>query len=131
MPSSGARRRTKASGPAGESPPAFELSLPEYQAVLRVIEHARACLVLRSGSDAATIHNASGAELASLLHQRASAASARGVCEVPMLAGEIRHLEAAVLNLESYGGHETVLCDGYALLERCEALAAVLSRRST
>ncbi|MEW2256878.1 hypothetical protein [Streptomyces sp. NPDC047869] len=41
---------------------------------------------------------------------------------MPMLAREIRHLEAAVVNLESYGGHETVLCEGYALLERCEAL---------
>ncbi|MFF0835348.1 MULTISPECIES: hypothetical protein [unclassified Streptomyces] len=131
MPIFGARRRTKASGQAGEPPPAFGLSVPQYQAVVGVIEHARACLVLRSGSDAATIHNASGGELASLLHQRASAARARGVREVPMLPGEIRHLEAAVLNLESYGGHETVLCEGYALLEHCEALASALPRRPT
>ncbi|MFE3634248.1 hypothetical protein [Streptomyces sp. NPDC059168] len=106
--------------------PAFELSVPEYWALLRVIEHARTCLVLRSGSDAETISNAGGAELATLLERRAAATRGQGAGDapgVPMLSCEIRHLEAAVVNLESYGGHETVLCAGYALLERCEDLA--------
>jgi len=128
----GARRRTRVPDPATgatrpegrptDGLPAFELSLPEYRTLVRVIEHAQACLVLRSGSDAETIRNASGAELTPLLHQRAADSHARGADGLPMLACEIRHLEAAVLNLESYGGHETVLCEGYALLERCETL---------
>ncbi|MGW1591433.1 hypothetical protein [Streptomyces sp. NPDC002386] len=105
-----------------DGPTAFALSLPEYRALVRVIEHAQACLVRHSCSDDETIRNASGAELASLLRRRAAAADGRGAAGVPMLAREIRHLEAAVVNLESYGGHETVLCEGYALLDRCESL---------
>ncbi|MEU1707832.1 hypothetical protein ABZ478_21000 [Streptomyces sp. NPDC005706] len=128
----GARRRTRVPGsPTGatlpegrptDRLPAFELSLPEYRALVRVIEHAHACLVLRGDCDAETVRNASGAELAPLLRQRAAATDGQGGGGVPMLAREIRHLEAAVVNLESYGGHETVLCEGYALLERCESL---------
>ncbi|MEV7244727.1 hypothetical protein AB0N92_26275 [Streptomyces sp. NPDC093248] len=61
-----------------DGPPAFELSLPEYRALVRVIEHAQACLVRHSGSDDETIRNASGAELASLLRRRAAAADGQG-----------------------------------------------------
>ncbi|GGW81628.1 hypothetical protein GCM10010503_68660 [Streptomyces lucensis JCM 4490] len=128
----GRRRRTDApdpaagavaaAGPAADGSLAFELPPPHYEALVRVIEHAHACLTLRSGSDAGTIRNAAGAELLPLLRPRADAARARGAGGVPVLVCEIRHLEAAVVNLESYGGHETVLCEGYALLERCVAL---------
>ncbi|MFJ9831906.1 hypothetical protein ACIRU2_11025 [Streptomyces sp. NPDC101169] len=131
MPRFGGRRRTTISGPAvdaalvdgrrDDGPPVFELSPPECRALLRVIEHARACLVLRSGADAETIRNASGAELAILLRRRAAAGAGEDGAVI-MRADEIRHLEAAVVNLESYGGHETALCEGYALLERCAAL---------
>ncbi|MEV0299837.1 hypothetical protein [Streptomyces prasinus] len=37
-----------------------------------------------------------------------------------MLITEIGQVEAAVLNLESYAGHEAVLCLGYALLQELE-----------
>lgn len=99
---------------------AFELSVREYRALVHVIEHARARLTLAGVGDTDTIRNASGAELLPPLHARAHAARDRGADGVPMLATEIRHLEAAVVNLESYSGHEAVLCEGYALLEQCE-----------
>ncbi len=89
----------------------------------RVIEHARQCLEAESSADPQTLRNASGAELLPLLYARAGAAIACGAEGVPMLVREIRHVEAAVVNLESYGGHETVLCEGHTLLERFAALA--------
>ncbi|WP_244162710.1 hypothetical protein [Streptomyces bungoensis] len=135
MPRFRKRRRTAAPEPGGDAASAaaadggmpgdlraFALSLPEYQALFRVIEHARSRLEACRGGDAETIRNASGAELLPLLLPRAGAAFARGADGVPMLVSEIRHLEAAVVNLESYGGHETVLCDGYALLDRLDVL---------
>ncbi|MCL6667875.1 hypothetical protein [Streptomyces panaciradicis] len=73
------------------------------------------------GSDADTIRNASGAELLPVLYPRVGTAVARGH-GVAMLVSEIRHVEAAVINLESYGGHETVLVEGYALLKRLATL---------
>ncbi|MFJ3811046.1 hypothetical protein ACIPWE_32385 [Streptomyces sp. NPDC090073] len=101
---------------------AFELSAGEYRALVRVIEHAQARLALAGAgdTDTDTIRNASGAELLPSLRARADAARDRGADGVPMLATEVRHLEAAVVNLESYGGHEAVLCEGYTLLEECE-----------
>lgn len=57
-----------------------------------------------------------------LLYPRAGLALAWGCAGVPMLVSEIQHGEAAVINLESYGGHETVLCEGYGLLERPDEL---------
>ncbi|MFD7242354.1 hypothetical protein [Streptomyces massasporeus] len=83
-----------------------------------MIEHARQCLEADSDADPQTIRNASGAELLPLLYARAGAALACGADGVPMLVCEIRHVEAAVVNLQSYGGHESVLCEGHALLER-------------
>ncbi|MGW3989940.1 hypothetical protein [Streptomyces sp. NPDC004830] len=88
-----------------------------------MIEHARQRLEADSDADAQTIGNASGAELLPLLHARAAAVPASGAAGVPMLVSEIRHVEAAVINLQSYGGHETVLCDGHSLLERLAVLA--------
>ncbi|MFI9810144.1 hypothetical protein ACIHEJ_38625 [Streptomyces sp. NPDC052301] len=101
---------------------AMELSTVDYQALVRVIEHAQSCLEAHSDSDAATIRSAGGAELLPLLYPRAGLALARGVGNVPLLESEIRHVEAAVINLESYGGHETVLCEGYGLLRRLTEL---------
>ncbi|MEU6773258.1 hypothetical protein [Streptomyces sp. NPDC046759] len=88
-----------------------------------MIQHARTCLEVHSGSDPATIHNASGAALPPLLYPRAGLALARGLSGIPLLLSEIRHLDAAVVNLESYGGHEAVLCEGYGLIERLERLS--------
>ncbi|MEU4038498.1 hypothetical protein [Streptomyces collinus] len=101
---------------------AIELTPADFQVLVRVIEHARLCLEAHSGSDAVTIRNASGAELPPLLYPRAGLALAWGCTGVPMLVSEIQHVEAAVINLESYGGHETVLCEGYSLLERLDEL---------
>ncbi|MEU3838829.1 hypothetical protein AB0E88_02130 [Streptomyces sp. NPDC028635] len=98
-----------------------ELSHSDFRSLVRVIEHARTQLEEAGDSDAETIGNASGADLLSLLYPRVGTAVARG-CGVALLVSEIRHLEAAVVNLETYGGHETALIEGYALLERLDAL---------
>ncbi|MEG8279728.1 hypothetical protein [Streptomyces sp. AHA2] len=88
-----------------------------------MIEHARQRLETESDADAQTIRNASGAELLPVLYARAGAALASGAEGVPMLVREIGHVEAAVINLQSYGGHETVLCEGHSLLQRLAVLA--------
>lgn len=111
---------TRRSDPPRGRLSAFEVSAGEYRALVRVIEHAQARLALAGAGDTDTIRNAGGAELLPSLRARAVAARDRGTDGVPMLATEIRHLEAAVVNLESYGGHEAVLCEGYTLLEECE-----------
>ncbi|MER5834934.1 hypothetical protein ABT116_29885 [Streptomyces sp. NPDC002130] len=105
---------------------AFEITRADFQALTRVIEHARERLEAESGADRQTIRNASGEELLPLLYSRAGAAIACDGDGVPMLVCEIRHLDAAVVNLESYGGHETILCEGHTLLERF----AVLSKQT-
>ncbi|MFB8247590.1 hypothetical protein ACFC5X_21410 [Streptomyces sp. NPDC055952] len=102
---------------------AFELAHADYQMLTRVIEHARERLESAGDADARTIRNASGAEVLPVLYARAGAALASGAEGVPMLVSEIRHVEAAVLNLQSYGGHETVLCEGHSLLQRLAVLA--------
>ncbi|MFD0542947.1 hypothetical protein ACFQ1B_07060 [Streptomyces mexicanus] len=88
-----------------------------------MIRHARELLETEADTDPETLRNASGAELLPLLRSRARAALASGADGVPMLVYEIRHVEAAVVNLASYGGHETVLCEGHALLDRLAAHA--------
>ncbi|MCQ4202200.1 hypothetical protein ACFW6Q_19585 [Streptomyces sp. NPDC058737] len=112
----------RARGQSGELR-AFGLSQREIQAVARLIGHTHHLLAQRSGSDDDTLRNASGAELLSLLYPRIGLVIARGGSGAAMRVAEIRHVEAAILNLESYGGHETVLCEGYALLARLEELA--------
>ncbi|MFD9467315.1 hypothetical protein [Streptomyces sp. NPDC060027] len=87
-----------------------------------VIEHAHTQLSDLSDADAVTVSNASGADLLQLLRTRVGAATAHGRQGIPMLVSEIRYVEAAVVNLESYEGHESVLCEGYAILERLSAL---------
>lgn len=120
----GRRRRESAPAPrAGTDQLAFELARIDFQLLTRVIEHARQRLETESDADAQTIRNASGAELLPVLYARAGAALASGAEGVPMLVSEIRHVEAAVINLQSYGGHETVLCEGHSLLQRLAALA--------
>jgi hypothetical protein len=119
----GRRRRRPAPAPQPENDLlAFELSRADFQILTRVIEHARECLEAGSTADPQTIRNAGGAELLPLLYPRAGAALASGAGGVPMLVSEIRHLEAAVVNLESFEGHEAMLCEGHALLERLAAL---------
>jgi len=107
-------------GPA-EGLRAFAVGQDDILTIARVIGHAEELLTAHSGSDRETIRNASGAELLSLLYPRIGLVIARGGSGAPMQVSEIRHLEAAIINLESYGGHETVLCDGYALLARLRA----------
>ncbi|EDY55485.1 conserved hypothetical protein [Streptomyces sviceus ATCC 29083] len=100
---------------------AIGLTQADFQCLVRVIEHARERLEDAEDSTPETVRNASGAELLSLLYPRVGTAVAHD-CDVAMLASEIRYLEAAVVNLESYGGHQSVLCEGYTLLERIDSL---------
>ncbi|MET7737640.1 hypothetical protein ABZT02_40960 [Streptomyces sp. NPDC005402] len=115
------RRRNEPVYQSRDEPLAVELSQPDFRILVRVIEHARERLEAVSGSDATTIRNASGAELLPVLYPRVGTAVARGSA-VAMLVSEIRYVEVAVINLESYGGHETVLLEGYALLKRLSTL---------
>ncbi|MGW0822153.1 hypothetical protein [Streptomyces sp. NPDC002845] len=114
------RRRPKraALDAVSQPPSAFEITADELRTIERVTFHARAQLRRLSDSSASTITDASGSALVPVLHERAGAAHALGSPGIPMLVSEITHVEAAVLNLESYDGHETVLCEGYTLLNR-------------
>ena len=114
-------RRDEPVSDARDTPVAFALSQTDFRTLVRVVEHARERMEATGGSDADTIRNASGAELLPVLYPRVGTAVARGH-GVAMLVSEIRHVEAAVINLESYGGHETVLVEGYALLKRLATL---------
>ncbi|MFD7996249.1 hypothetical protein [Streptomyces mexicanus] len=117
------RRRGSAPAPHGQHDLAFALTPTEFRTLIRVIRHARERLETEADTDPETLRNASGAELLPLVRSRARAALASGADGVPMLVSEIRHVEAAVVNLASYGGHETVLCEGHALLDRLAAHA--------
>ncbi|MEU1475811.1 hypothetical protein ACFYZ8_01345 [Streptomyces sp. NPDC001668] len=117
------RRAQRAAAPdssaAAALPPlAFEITMDELRTIERVTRHARARLRELSDSSEPTLTNGSGSALVPVLYERAGAADALGRSGIPMLIGEIAHVEAAVVNLESYAGHETVLCDGYSLLNR-------------
>jgi hypothetical protein len=114
------RRRPQrtASSATSPPPPAFEITVDELRAIERVTHHARTQLHRLSGSSASTLADASGSALVPVLHERAGAAHALGRPGIPMLVSETVQVEAAVLNLESYGGHEAVLCEGYTLLNR-------------
>ncbi|GCB49148.1 hypothetical protein [Streptomyces sp. NL15-2K] len=103
---------------APQPPPAFVITMDELGSIERVTLHARAQLRKLSDSSASTVTDASGSALVPVLYERAGAAHALGQSGIPMLVSEIAHVEAAVLNLESYAGHETVLCEGYTLLNR-------------
>jgi hypothetical protein len=114
------RRRAAKDAPAAAPQPqlAFEITMDELRAIERVTLHARAQLRALSGSSAATIAEASGSPLVPVLYERAGAAHALGRSGIPMLVSEIGHVETAVINLESYAGHEAVLAEGYTLLNR-------------
>jgi hypothetical protein len=117
------RRSKRAAGRAAsvaapQPTPAFAITMDELRSIERVTFHARAQLRKLSGSSASTVIDASGSALVPVLYERAGAADALGHSGVPMLVSEIAHVEAAVVNLESYAGHETVLCEGYTLLNR-------------
>ncbi|WP_307825685.1 hypothetical protein [Streptomyces sp. MBT33] len=121
MPWFSKRRRDEPASDFRDADVAIELSQADFRILVRVIEHARERMEAVGGSDTDTIRNASGVELLPMLYPRVGTAVARGHA-VAMLVSEIRHVEAAVINLESYGGHETVLVEGYALLKRLTAL---------
>ncbi|MER5210448.1 hypothetical protein ABT063_07700 [Streptomyces sp. NPDC002838] len=107
-----------ASDAAPQPPPAFAITMDELPSIERVTFHARAQLRKLSGSSASTVIDASGSALVPVLYERAGAAHALGHSGIPMLVSEIAHVEAAVVNLESYDGHEVVLVEGYTLLNR-------------
>ncbi|CAL9545632.1 hypothetical protein [Streptomyces sp. enrichment culture] len=121
------RRRLRHTGPAAVPPipPAFEIGAAELCALERVARHAEERLRELSGSPDRIVTAASAAGLVEVLHGRARTARALGRAGVPLLVEEIGAVEAAVLNLESYGGHEAVLCEGYALLDRLARLAGL------
>ncbi|MEV5434516.1 hypothetical protein AB0K80_00550 [Streptomyces sp. NPDC052682] len=83
-----------------------------------ILEHAHARLAELSDADEETIAEASGTVLIPSLCARAGLASVQGRRHIPLLPREIGLLEAAVVNLESYGGNEVVLVAGYDLLDR-------------
>jgi hypothetical protein len=117
------RRSRRAAGRAASAAtpqpsPAFAITMDELRSIERVALHARTQLRELSGSNLSTITDASGSALVPVLYERAGAADALGHSGIPMLVSEIGHVEAAVLNLESYGGHEVVLVEGYTLLNR-------------
>jgi hypothetical protein len=110
--------RRAASVDAPQPPPAFAITMDELGSIERVTLHARTQLRKLSGSSSSTVIDASGSALVPVLYERAGAADALGQSGIPMLVSEIAHVEAAVVNLESYDGHEVELCEGYALLNR-------------
>ncbi|MFJ3671064.1 hypothetical protein ACIPSE_31840 [Streptomyces sp. NPDC090106] len=84
---------------------------------MAVVDHAYAQLMSLSDADQDVIANASGTVLLPELYARSGWAALRDADVIPLLVDEIGQLEAAVLNLESYGGHEVALVAGYGLLE--------------
>ncbi|KUL43774.1 hypothetical protein [Streptomyces regalis] len=112
------RAAGRAASAATPEPLAFEITMDELRAIERVTFHARTRLRELSDSPASTVIDASGSALVPVLYERAGAAHALGSSGIPMLVSEITNVEAAVLNLESYAGHEVVLCEGYTLLNR-------------
>ncbi|MEU3346444.1 hypothetical protein ABZ723_15945 [Streptomyces sp. NPDC006700] len=87
-------------------------------ALVELFEYAHAQIARLSSADERTTANASGSALIPALYARAGLAASRLRDDLPLLAGELRLLEAAVINLESYEGTEVMLCTGYELLDR-------------
>ncbi|MFD5425272.1 hypothetical protein [Streptomyces sp. NPDC127084] len=86
-------------------------------ALVETFEYAHAQIAVRSDADDETIAKASGSLLIPALYARAGFAAGRQSDRIPLLVSELGSLEAAVLNLESYGGHEAALCVGYGMLD--------------
>ncbi|MFD4613728.1 hypothetical protein [Streptomyces sp. NPDC058440] len=85
--------------------------------LVEIFEYAHAQIAELSSADEKTIASASGSALIPALYARAGLASSQLRDDLPLLTGELRLLEAAVINLESYEGSEVMLCTGYELLD--------------
>ncbi|MFJ6571200.1 hypothetical protein ACIQNU_27675 [Streptomyces sp. NPDC091292] len=85
--------------------------------LVEIFEHAHAQIAKLSDADRETLANASGVILIPSLYARAGLAAIQRRDGIPLLVSEVGLLEAAVTNLESYEGHEAILCAGYELLE--------------
>ncbi|WP_158697838.1 hypothetical protein [Streptomyces prunicolor] len=96
---------------------AIAIAIQEIVTVIEILEHAHSQITELSDASNETISSASGSTLIPSLYARAGLASINGRHDIPLLASEISLLEAAVINLESYDGNETVLCAGYELLD--------------
>ncbi|MFI2423921.1 hypothetical protein ACH5A7_07410 [Streptomyces sp. NPDC018955] len=115
-------RRGKANRSDEQPPLALQISINETKDLIEVLRHARTQITELTRGDAhqELVAKASGSALISSLYARIGLAVVRGKDAVPVLITEIGQVEAAVLNLESYDGHEVVLCLGHALLQRLE-----------
>ncbi|WP_338673944.1 hypothetical protein V1460_13370 [Streptomyces sp. SCSIO 30461] len=114
------RRRRDQSGEPSAPPDAsnaIAITLREVVALVETFEYAHAQIAMRSDADDHTVAKASGSHLIPALYARAGFAAGRESDRIPLLVSELGSLEAAVLNLESYGGHEAELCLGYGMLD--------------
>lgn len=113
------RRRDEASAPATshQDSRAIPITFGETDALVAVFEHAYTRIRALSDADAQTLARASGSALIPVLYARVGLASCRRRSVIPLLTEELSALEAAVVNLQSYGGNEVVLCTGHDLLD--------------
>jgi hypothetical protein len=102
---------------ATTGPDAISISIRELVTLVEILEHAHVRISEFSDADKETVASASGSSLIPSLYARAGIAASREHDKIPLLAGEVGLLEAAVINLESYEGNEVVLCAGYQLLD--------------
>ncbi|MER5555747.1 hypothetical protein ABT001_29445 [Streptomyces sp. NPDC002793] len=119
-------RRSRRDKPAqAEEPPtsALSISVSEAKHLIEVLRHAGAQIseLTRGDVDEGWVAEASGSALIASFYARIGLSVTRGSDAVPVLTREIGQLEAAVLNLESYEGHEVILCLGYELLQKLES----------
>ncbi|MFE9724532.1 hypothetical protein ACFYQ5_13340 [Streptomyces sp. NPDC005794] len=108
---------------ADEPPPlAVPININEAKDLIEVLRHARTQIakLTREDVDQERVTQAGGSALIASLYARIGLTFTRGGGTVPVLITEIGQVEAAVLNLESYDGHEVILCLGYALLQKLE-----------
>jgi hypothetical protein len=101
---------------------ALQISISEAKDLIEVLRHTRVRIreASRDDIDQELVAKASGSALLSALYARIGLTVTQQGDAVPILINEIGQVEAAVLNLESYGGHEVFLCLGYALLQELD-----------
>jgi hypothetical protein len=116
-------RRGKNDQVAEQPPLALQISIDEAKDLIEVLRHARTQIVelTRGDADQELVARAGGSDLIASVYARIGLTVVQGRDAVPILVTEIGQVEAAVLNLESYEGHEVVLCLGYALLQNLES----------
>ncbi|MFI5567462.1 hypothetical protein ACIA6T_08895 [Streptomyces sp. NPDC051740] len=115
-------RRGKNDQAAEQPPLALQVSINEAKDLIEVLRHAQTQIVeLTRDADQELVARAGGSDLIASIYARIGLTVVQGRDAVPILVTEIGQVEAAVLNLESYEGHEVVLCLGYALLQNLES----------